>query len=88
MRGAFILILMLWAAAGSAQTMYKCVNAQRAITYSNITCEKQGLEDAGPVADRTTTMPFTAPPKAAPRAEPAKDPAKEPGKEPADAKKK
>jgi len=45
--------------------MYKCLDDQRRITYSNITCEKQGLRDGGPVADRTTSMPFTAPPKPA-----------------------
>jgi hypothetical protein len=76
MRGAFFLVLMLWAAAGGAQTTYKCVNAQRAITYSNIPCEKQGLKDAGPVSDRTTTMPFVQPAqpeqKAAPRKETSK----------------
>jgi len=65
MRVMGFLLLGLWSAAGLAQTMYKCVDAQRRITYSNITCEKQGLKDAGPVADRTTSMPFTALPKPA-----------------------
>ena len=72
MRGAYFLFLLLWAPIGSAQTMYKCVDNQRRITYSNITCEKQGLKDAGPVADRTTTMPSAPAPKSAPRAEPPK----------------
>ncbi len=80
MRGAFSLFLLLWAAAGLAQTAapttYKCLDGQRRVTYSNVPCEKQGLTDAGPVADRTTSMPFTAPPKPAPRAEPAKPPAR------------
>jgi hypothetical protein len=70
MRGALFATLALWAAAGTAQTMYKCTDAQRRITYSNESCEKQGLKDAGPVADRTTSMPFTAPPKPAARTEP------------------
>ena len=69
--------------------MYKCQDAQRRVTYSNITCEKQGLQDAGPVADRTTSLPFTEPPKAAPSkpvptpplpAEPAKAPSDKPTK--------
>ena len=52
------MLLVLWSAICGAQTMYKCVDAQKSVTYSNIACEKQGLKDAGPVADRTTTMPF------------------------------
>ncbi len=56
---------MLWAAAAPAQTtMYKCVDEQQKITYSNIPCEKQGLKASGTVtADRVTTMPFNAPAK-------------------------
>ena len=55
--------------------MYKCTDSQRRITYSNEACDKQGLTDAGKVADRVTTMPFTAPPKPAAAAAPAKPPA-------------
>ena len=95
MRVAGFLLLWSWAAAGFAQsaapatTMYKCMDAQRRVTYSNVSCEKQGLQDAGPVADRTTSMPFTEPPKAAPPkpavtppppAEPAKGPRETPKK--------
>ena len=58
MRAVFSLFLALWSAAGAAQTMYKCVDDEKRVTYSNLTCAKQGLKDAGPVADRTTTMPF------------------------------
>ncbi|MNC94964.1 hypothetical protein D3C83_119610 [compost metagenome] len=54
--------------------MYKCTDAQRRITYSNETCEKQGLIDAGPVADRVTSMPFTQPSKPAARKDAAKGP--------------
>ena len=75
MRGAFFLVLVLWTAAGGAQSpsTFKCVSAQRAVTYSNIPCEKQGLKDAGPVSERTTTMPFVDPaPKATPRSEASK----------------
>lgn len=76
MRGALFALLALCSASTAAQTMYKCTDAQRRITYSNETCEKQGLTDAGKVADRVTTMPFTAPPKpAATAAAPAKPPA-------------
>ena len=45
MRAAWLLVLSIWSAAGAAQTMYKCSDAQRRITYSNETCEKQGLID-------------------------------------------
>lgn len=71
MRGFVFLFGLLWAASGAAQTAasttttYKCADEQRRITYSNVPCEKQGLRDAGPVADRTTSMPFTAPAKSA-----------------------
>jgi len=61
------LVLMLWAAGAAAQTMYKCVDDRKQVTYSNVTCAKQGLKDAGTVtADRVTTMPFTAPAKDGP----------------------
>jgi hypothetical protein len=61
MRGVCFVFLVLWSAASGAQTtMYKCVDQQRAITYSNIPCEKQGLKTDGTVtADRVTTMPAT-----------------------------
>ena len=72
MRGVLFALLALWAAAGAAQTMYKCTDARQRITYSNETCEKQGLKDAGKVADRVTTMPHTEPPKPAARVDSAK----------------
>ena len=65
MRVVGFLLLWFWAAAGLAQMMYKCVDGQHRVTYSNISCEKQGLQDAGPIAERTTSMPFTPPPKPA-----------------------
>jgi hypothetical protein len=64
-------LMSFWMAGSDAQTMYKCVDGQKRVTYSNIACEKQGLKDAGPVADRTTTMPFGPAQKAAPRTAPA-----------------
>ncbi|HTP62895.1 MAG TPA: DUF4124 domain-containing protein [Burkholderiales bacterium] len=89
MRATFCLFLTLAPAAAGAQTLlYKCVDAQKAVTYSNITCEKQGLKDAGTVADRVTSMPFNAPPKPAPRVEPAKEAGKDAAKDPADPNKK
>jgi hypothetical protein len=66
MRFGFLLALALWTASASAQTtMYKCLDSNRRVTYSNETCAKQGLTDAGPVADRVTSMPFNVPPKPA-----------------------
>ena len=76
---------MLWfcSVAGLAQTMYKCLDDRRQVTYSNIACEKQGLKDGGPVADRTTSMPFTEPPKpAAAKPAPPPEPAKAPSEIP------
>jgi hypothetical protein len=67
MRAFLALLLPLLSAAAVAQTppMYKCTDAQRRITYSNEACEKQGLKEAGQVADRVTTMPFGPAPKPA-----------------------
>jgi hypothetical protein len=76
MRVVGSLLLWCWAAVGLAQTtMYKCTDAQKRITYSNEACEKQGLKDAGPVAERVTSVPFTEPPKPAARKDGAKGPA-------------
>jgi hypothetical protein len=75
MRVAWLLFLSLWSAAGAAQTMYKCIDARQRITYSSEACEKLGLKDAGPVADRTTTMPFVPAQKSASRTETARPPA-------------
>ena len=58
MRSVSFLVLLLWAATVPAQTMYKCRDDRRQLTYSNIPCEKQGLKTDGTVtADRVTTMP-------------------------------
>jgi len=58
-------------AAGSpaslAQTMFKCKDGSGRITYANAACEKQGLKDAGAVANRTTTLSLPPVPSAAPR---------------------
>lgn len=75
MRAALLAILLCWATTGAAQTTYKCTDTQRRITYSNEACDKQGLTDAGKVADRVTTMPFTPPPKPAATSAAAKPPA-------------
>jgi hypothetical protein len=65
MRATLALLLACLPAAAGAQTMYKCFDAQKKVTYSNIACDKQGLTAAGVVEDRVTSMPFTAPPKPA-----------------------
>lgn len=58
MRVLLLLLLSAWAPIGAAQTMYKCLDDNRRVTYSNVPCDKQGLKDGGAVADRTTTMPL------------------------------
>ncbi len=65
MRCCILLAMAMWTAPAAAQTMYKCLDGNRRVTYSNETCAKQGLTDAGQVADRVTTLPFTQPPKPA-----------------------
>ncbi len=54
------------APAGADPLTFKCSDARGRTTYSNIRCEKQGLKDAGEVADRTTTMPLGPAQKAPP----------------------
>ncbi len=56
MRAFAFAVLGLLALPAAAQT-YKCVDPGGRVTYSNITCEKQGLSSAGTVADRTSTLP-------------------------------
>jgi hypothetical protein len=63
MRVTAFAVLALWSAGAATQTMYKCTDAQKRVTYSNEACDKQGLQDAGKVPDRVTSMPFTAPEK-------------------------
>jgi Domain of unknown function (DUF4124) len=75
MRRTLFAVLALWSITGAAQTMFKCTDAQRRITYSSESCDKLGLKDAGPVADRVTSMPFTQSSKPAARKESAKAPA-------------
>jgi len=71
-RAAAFTFLALWGIQADAQTTHKCVDAQKRITYSNVACDKQGLKSAGPVAERTTTMPLgPAPAPAAADAKPA-----------------
>ncbi len=59
-------LLLFWAtiAVGAETQTYKCRDAGGNLTYSNQTCEKQGLKDAGPVRERLMTVPS---PKAAKR---------------------
>jgi hypothetical protein len=68
------LLLAAFPAVVSAQTTFKCLDAQKRVTYSNTSCEKQGLIDAGPVADRIVTLPTVEVRKPAARQEPAKAP--------------
>lgn len=70
MRTRLLLALTVLPAVALAQT-YKCVDEQRRITYSNLPCDKQGLKDAGPVADRVMTVPAVQVPKPEPKKEPA-----------------
>ena len=67
------MLLWTWSAAGAAQTMYKCLDEGRRVTYSNVPCDKQGLKDGGAVADRTTTMPLGPLPKPAAKPPVSKD---------------
>lgn len=41
-----------------AQQLYKCRDAGGRITYSNVSCEKQDLKDAGEIRERSTVLPM------------------------------
>ena len=56
MRAALAAALLFVPLAVAAQT-YKCKDAAGKLTYSNETCEKQGLKDAGEVRERLSNMP-------------------------------
>ena len=78
-------LLLLVPLAAAAQT-YKCTDSRGALTYSNESCEKQGLKDAGKVRERLTTMKSDLPVrKLSPKSEPEKEPdRKEPEKKEAE----
>jgi len=75
---AALLSLFCTIAAAQGSTMYKCVDRNKNVTYSNVSCDKQGLTNSGVVVDRTSnvTMPPLTQPK--PAAEPAEKPAATP----------
>ena len=60
----FSALLVTGAPDAAAQTMFKCRDGRGQVTYSNVSCEKQGLKDAGAVANRTTTLPMAPAQKA------------------------
>ena len=64
-------LLVTGATASVAQSMFKCRDDRGRVTYSNVTCEKQGLKNAGTVADRSTTLPLAPAQKALPPRKPA-----------------
>jgi len=78
MRAATLVLLAFglcdaFAAEPHKSETYKCRDRAGKITYSNSTCESQGLKSAGPVRDRTTVIPGAARPSEKKRAEPARD---------------
>jgi hypothetical protein len=78
-RAILPVLLLLWLPTTFGQTtMYKCVDRDKRVTYSNVSCDKQGLTNSGVVVDRSSTvsMPPLAPPK--PPAEKAEKPAATP----------
>lgn len=62
-----------FAAESHKSETYKCRDRAGKITYSNSTCESQGLKSAGPVRDRTTVIPGAARPSEKKRAEPERN---------------
>lgn len=75
--------LLAFAPLVAAAQTYKCTDPRGAVTYSNESCEKQGLKDAGKVRERLTTMKSDLPVR---KLSPKKEPEKEPGKKEAEKK--
>jgi len=71
MRTAILLLLAFAFFDAVATETYKCRDRAGRITYSNSTCESQGLKSAGAVRDRTTVIPGAPRPTETRRAEPA-----------------
>jgi hypothetical protein len=55
---------LLAAAAPYAAAVNKCVDQGGRVTYTSLSCEKEGLKPAGVVRDRMTIMPVVATPAA------------------------
>jgi hypothetical protein len=55
-------LFLLAAAAPYAAAVNKCVDPAGRVTYTSLTCEKEGLKPAGVVRDRMTIMPVVATP--------------------------
>jgi hypothetical protein len=66
MRNAFAIAvgLLVVAADDAAAQMFKCTDAAKKVTYSNVPCSQQGLKDAGQVQDRIQVTPAFSPPAA------------------------
>ncbi len=78
MRAAILVLLVFglsdaFAAETHKSETYKCRDRAGKITYSNSTCESQGLKPAGPVRDRTTVIPGAARPSEKQRTEPTRN---------------
>lgn len=67
LRSGMCALLAAWSVSGATQTTFKCLDARNRVTYSNIACATQGLKDAGPVADRTMTVPMGVPKNSPPK---------------------
>ena len=61
MRYLFALLFGL-AADDATAPMFKCTDAAKKVTYSNVPCNQQGLKDAGQVQDRIQVTPAFQPP--------------------------
>ena len=62
---AALLSLCSSAVLAQGSTMYRCMDKDKRVTYSNVSCDKQGLTNSGVVVDRTSnvSMPPLATPK-------------------------
>jgi len=76
MRATLLAALILSPALALGQTtMYKCVDRDKRVTYSNIDCERQGLTNSGVVVDRSMTLPVAPAQDLKPKPKPAPAPA-------------
>lgn len=63
---SFLLAFAAFCSAAHAQETYKCLDKAGRVTYSNVSCERQGLRHAALVADRVSVIGWQPPPHPGP----------------------
>jgi hypothetical protein len=73
MRALWLAVFFVAATCAHAAGLNKCSDAFGRMTYTSLSCEKEGLAPAGAIRDRVTVLPISTAPVATPRHAPKKD---------------